>query len=513
MHLAADRWGACCYDGAMNLPSARIPAFLFHAVPAMVLCTALAACGADRDGMLDIAIVGGRDATLSDTRGLTAAGGMIRAATHDGLVSFDAEGLIQPGLAERWIVTDDGLSYIFRLGERPGPGGADTERARDAEAVADALRKAIAAQDGTAFGLDLAIIEEVVARTGRVIEIRLTAPNPEFLNLMAQPQLSLADISATDKGLSLDEKRDMLVLDGARRRAEDGTEEQARPLNLLIAEPERAVSIFQAGRANVMLGGAIDALPHVELGGLLQGAIRLDPVVGLFGLSIARREDGFLSLSANREALAMAIDRNGLILPFGIAGGWVPTTRLVPPGLPGDTGMVTERWDGIAFEERQAVAAGQVARWRASGQPRPAVSVALPPGRGGEILFEQLRSDLADVGIALRMADDADADLRLIDEVADYDRADWYLNRFNCTVTDALCSKEADALVAASRTEPDPAIRALLLANAEALLSAQNVFVPFGPPVRFSLVRGGLEGFAVNRWGVHPLSALSRGPS
>ena len=38
-----------------------------------------------------------------------------------GLVSFDASGNIVGGLAERWNVSDDGLSYIFRLASANGP--------------------------------------------------------------------------------------------------------------------------------------------------------------------------------------------------------------------------------------------------------------------------------------------------------------------------------------------------------------------------------------------------------
>ncbi|MEQ1717133.1 MAG: hypothetical protein ABL907_14285, partial [Hyphomicrobium sp.] len=38
-------------------------------------------------------------------------------AVGRGLVSSSAEGQIEAGLAERWTVLDDGLSYIFRLRE------------------------------------------------------------------------------------------------------------------------------------------------------------------------------------------------------------------------------------------------------------------------------------------------------------------------------------------------------------------------------------------------------------
>src|SRR5690606_37236861 len=36
-------------------------------------------------------------------------------ATSQGLVSYDGEGQIDTGLADRWTVTTDGRSYIFRI--------------------------------------------------------------------------------------------------------------------------------------------------------------------------------------------------------------------------------------------------------------------------------------------------------------------------------------------------------------------------------------------------------------
>jgi peptide/nickel transport system substrate-binding protein len=38
------------------------------------------------------------------------------------------------------------------------------------------------------------------------------------------------------------------------------------------------------------------------------------------------------------------------------------------------------------------------------------------------------------------------------------------------------------------------------------------VFIPFGPPIRWSLVRGSVTGFATNRWGMHPLMPMAMRP-
>jgi hypothetical protein len=102
-------------------------------------------------------VVGSPEA-FAATRGarLGPAAQLVRAATVEGLVGFDAEGRVVPALADRWIVTEDGQSYIFRLRNGEWPDGS----AITAEVAAAALKKALAGLRGTALALDLAPIEE-----------------------------------------------------------------------------------------------------------------------------------------------------------------------------------------------------------------------------------------------------------------------------------------------------------------------------------------------------------------
>ena len=63
-------------------------------------------------------------------------------ATEQGLVRFDAAGRIEPGLAESWIVIDEGTSYIFRLRPARWPDGTTVTSAQ----VAAALTRRLAAR-------------------------------------------------------------------------------------------------------------------------------------------------------------------------------------------------------------------------------------------------------------------------------------------------------------------------------------------------------------------------------
>ena len=52
-----------------------------------------------------------------------------------------------------------------------------------------------------------------------------------------------------------------------------------------------------------------------------------------------------------------------------------------------------------------------------------------------------------------------------------------------------------------------------MLAEAEARLMAQQGYIPLGAPVRWSLVRGQVEGFVENVWAAHPLFPLALRPT
>jgi peptide/nickel transport system substrate-binding protein len=112
---------------------------------------ALSACGPKAEnGPVRVDIIGTREqiAQPLDNGGNTA-GQVMLASASQGLVAFDARGDLIGALAERWIVEDDGESYIFRL--RPirwADGGAVK-----AEEVARLLRTRFAANPALLGGL------------------------------------------------------------------------------------------------------------------------------------------------------------------------------------------------------------------------------------------------------------------------------------------------------------------------------------------------------------------------
>jgi ABC-type transport system substrate-binding protein len=431
---------------------------------------------------------------------------LLRTATAEGLVAMDADGKIIPALAERWTVAEDGQSYIFRLRNSTWPDGTRLS----GESVVTALRNALALQRGKPMGLDLAPISELRAMTQRVVEIRLARAMPDFLQLLAQPELSLTRHGAGAGPMlaKFDDHRILLTPLPPEKRGlpePDDWRQTVRPISLKVLDIQQATAAFDAGRADVVLGGGLADLPRVAR----HRALRLDLVAGLLGLSV-EREEGFLANSANREALAMGLDRARLAEKLQLAN-WA-STAFLPSNMLGITGYSGERWTDMDMDSRRATAKNRIANWSWQNHTQPHLRVALPLGPGGDHLATGLAMDFAAMGIEFERVDPkATADLRMVDEVARYPSPSWFFHALHCAVH-RPCSPAADSLVAQAETAPTPAQSASLYAQAERELARTNGFIPLGLPVRWSLAPANLPGFAPNRWALHPLTPLSNRP-
>lgn len=474
---------------------------------------ALSSCGpSSGNGPVEVAVIGAPESLFQQGVRLAPAAQHLRAATYEGLVALDAAGQVVPALAERWIVTDDGMSYIFRLRDSAWPDGAEITAAE----VRLLLRQAIVRLKGTSLGLDLGKVRDVRAMTGRVVEVRLTAPMPDFLRMLGQSELGFVKngSGAGPMAMSRDDEGALARLSALPPEtrglpAREDWQEVARPISIRALSARAAVTAFSRGEVDLVLNGSLIDFPLAEAGPLSRGTIQVDPATGLFGL-VVRREQGLLADPTRREALSMAIDREALIQPFGLSG-WKASNWIVPPESYAAPPYLGDRWAGASLDQRRETAAARVRAWAAQSQGDAVVRVALPRGPGSDLLLRQLAAAWGPIGVTVTRATPGQtADLELRDTLARYISPRWYLNQFHCSLKVGLCSPEADALVRESLTERDAATRERLLAEAHAALTAREAYIPLGAPVRWSLVRGSVRSYLPNQWGLHPLFPLSQ---
>ena len=419
-----------------------------------------------------------------------------------GLVRFDARGQIEPGLAERWNVSDDGLSYIFRITASKWPDGR-TVQARD---VARLLTRQLRAASRNPAKDTLGAIAEVVAMTDRVIEIRLTAPRPNLLQLLAQPEFAL-----TREGLGTGpfQPDSRATTEGAVallhvERVVDGPDKRDQ-IDLSAAPAQRAIAAFGAGKADLVLGGTFVDLPYVRQAKIARSALRFDPVAGLFGLVPARRT-GPLVNPILRGLLNQAIDRDALVAALAVPG-LVPRATLLQSGLEGLGAPAQPDWTAVPLPERRVRLFNEIRTMTGVGEPIT-LAIALPDGPGATILFDRLASDWGAIGIKLvRASPDRVADLRLIDAVAPSASPAWFVRSFRCTVV-PLCSTEADAAMDSARAATVADQRAAFIIDANRLLEQQDLFLPLAAPIRWSLVGNRVQGFAESIVARHPLIGL-----
>ena len=470
------------------------------------------ACEGKREGALNVTVIG-ESLELADPAAgpLTPPQAVLLANVAQGLVRFDARGQIVPGLAERWNVTDDGLSYIFRLALSEWPNGEEIT----AQQVARILKRQVAARSNNQLKDTLGAVEEIVAMTERVIEIRLNTARPNLLQILAQPELAIlrgeqgtgpfriagqseesGDGQAAEGRLLLD--RDVPVADEEEQRGEEVTLEAARA--------EEAIAQFKRGDTDLVLGGSFVDLPHARSADVARGTLQFDPAAGLFGL-VPAREGGPLADEELRRLLSQAIDRQALIAAFEVPG-LLPRATLLEPGLDGVPDPIPPDWAAIPIAERRTALASAADQLFAGEEERPTLRIALPEGPGGDILLDRLADDWGVLGIGVERAQPGSAaDLRLIDSVAPSSSAAWFLRHFRCEEV-AVCSEDADTLLEAARAAPVAAQQAALLSEAARVMDEAQLFLPIAAPIRWSLVSSHVQGFAGNRFARHPLTGL-----
>ncbi len=435
---------------------------------------------------------------------LPLASAYLRSATAQGVVTFDEKGRVAPALANRWIVTDDGLSYIFRLNKTKWNDGREIS----SDEIAALLSARIRELRKGRFNAELAVIDRVVPMTGKVVEIRLKAPMPYLLEMLAQPEFGLVrkgfgsgPMQATKRGTAM-----QLRLKGFDENG--GAVLESETITLRRSEASLALARYTQVQTDLVEGGRFEDYPLLDAAKINADEVQFDAVPGLFGLLVVDAGP-FLADTANREAITMAIDRPKMLTAFDIVA-WREALTLVPESLPNRIDAARPDWAAQQISDRKAQATAIIARWEnGKGQVRP-LKIAMPRGFGSRIFFARLRADMAAIGLEVeRVTIDRPHDLRLIDRAADQSSPAWYLDQLSCTVS-PICSMDADRLVSEARMTSDIAARAQLLAQAEAELQATRNFIPIANPLRWSIVRPGLLGHFANGRGWHLLQYLGR---
>ena len=259
----------------------------------------------------------------------------------EGLTTIDRNGKVQPQLAESWTISEDGLTYTFKL--RPGVVFHDGE-AFDASVAKFAIDRARGENSVNPLKRYFGTIESIETPDPLTLVLKLTEPTGSLLYWLAWPSSSMVGTQSAENnkttpvgtgpfkfaGWSKGEKVELS------RNPDywnpEGVAKLESAVFRFISEPQAQAAALQAGD--------VDAFPEFaapELMESFEGDDRLVTVIGntelkvVAGMNNARKP---FDDKRVRQALMMALDRS-MIVEGAWSGFGTPIGSHYTPNDPG----------------------------------------------------------------------------------------------------------------------------------------------------------------------------------
>jgi oligopeptide transport system substrate-binding protein len=491
-------------------------------------------------------------ATLDPQKTATVSEADLLGDLFEGLVTYDADGDIAPGVAESWTISDDNLIYRFKLRAARWSNGDRLEAGDFVFSFRRLLDPTTTAQYAPLFfpilnaekinrgELDPSTLG-VRAIDPSTLEIELAAPTPYFLELLAHQTAMPLDQQNLERYGEKFTRAGNLVSNGPYKLAYYMPNDRAvlvRNENFHAAAEvkiDREIVLPIEDRAAALLrfeAGEIDSYPDAPTEQIafirekMPDELKLSPTLGVYYFAFNTRKPP-LDDARIRTALSMAVDRDFLAQEIW-GGAMIPAYSLTPPGI-----------------DRYAPAAPKWATASPSERDREAKALlaAAGYGPGGKKLHVEIRYNssenhrntcvaLADmwrqVGVETTLVNsDAKSHFALLQNGGDFDiaRAGWigdYSDPQNfLTLAESdnpglnyshYANPAFDELMRQAATSRDPNVRAGVLHAAEALLARDQPMMPLMFYLSKDLVSPRVHGWRANVLDRHLTRYLSIGP-
>jgi len=473
----------------------------------------------------------------------------VLSALLEGLVAEDPVDLHPvPGVAERWEVSPDGLTYTFHL--RAAARWSDGKAVTAADFIGSwqrMLTPALAAanasqlyiiQGAEAFNRGDGSFAQVGLRApdARTLVVQLEHPAPWFLSVLGEPAWLPVPLAAIARAGSLTARENRwasperwvgngpFVLASWHHGQEivvtrsttywDEGQVRLREIHFhafdSIDAEERA---FRAGQLHLT-----ETIPPAKVDGYRRDTpelLRVDPLLGTFFLRVNVRRPA-LNDARIRLALSLAVDRTALAERV-LRGGQAPAFAFTPPGLGGYAPVPLEH--GQAERARRLLAdAGH-----AGGEGLPSFALLYNTSESNRVIAEALQEMWRrELGLRVNLVNQ---DLKSTEEarttgayelvrsseIADYADPSAFLDVWRSDSSNNFTgwkNPDYDSLLFTAARTPEAAARNALYARAESILLAEAPVIPLYHYTHVFLIRPSVQGWHPTLLDHHPYKAV-----
>jgi peptide/nickel transport system substrate-binding protein len=441
---------------------------------------------------------------LDPTAGAAAAiDEVVYANVFEGLTRIDESGTVQPGLAESWKISEDGLVYTFTLREGVTFHDGASFEASD---VVFSFKRAMAEDSTNAQKPLFKAIERVEARSDTTLVVELSQPQGLFLWNMGWGDAVIVDPASADTNKTAPIGTGPFKVSGW---IKGDSVTLSRVDSYWGPAPDLATATFKfvsdsAAQVAALLAGDLDAFPNMgapETVGQFNADPRFDVYVGTTEgetiLSINHRRAPWNDVRV-RRAIQHAIDRQALI-DLAMFGFGTPIGSHFAPHSPTYIDLTgTAPFDPAKARELLAAAGVET--------PIKAVMKLPPPTyarRGGEVIAAQLKA----VGIEVELIPvewgqwlsevfkgTHDFDFTIVShteplDIGIYARDDYYFGYENPAFAEHMAELEV---------EDDPVRRGELLVEAQEMIADDQVNGFLFQLAKVGVKKAGLKGLWLN---------------
>lgn len=499
-----------------------------------VAATVFAACGTKSAGTKTAEQtikynIGADPKTIDPGLNSSVEGGTIDVNAFEGLTNIDSNEKVVPGVAEKWDVSKDGLTYTFHLRSTAKWSDGKAVKAKDFEyAWKRALDPKIASdyayqlfylKNGEAYngGKATADTVGVKATDDSTLVVTLASPVPYILSLFAFPTyMPLREDTVSAHPDDWFTKADTFICNGPFKMKEwlpkdkivfvkndsywNKDKIKLTTIEYKLLDNETSyMTAFTSGQLDFIESPPSEQIPTL----LSNGTAKIYPYLGTYyySFNIASDADKINPAVAKvlkdlkvRKAIELAIDRKVLVENV-TKGGQKPATSFVPTGI--------KDADGTDFKKKDYYpASGDVAQAKQllseagfpDGKGFPSIEIMYNSGQGHQDIAtavqEMLKKNLG-ITVTLRNVErkvqlDETANKKYPAMArngwtADYADPMTFLDMWTTTSgnnVSGYSSAEYDKLITQAKTEADPTKRMTLMHQAEDLLMTDIPIIP-----------------------------------